>query len=104
MVQHPSVTLTADTLVPTRHSRIPVTKDPDLAAALDRVAALVPPGTRPATLVHDLAIRGAEAMLAEHRADAAAIERLIERSTADDPGFDRDVLADIDRLAWRLEP
>jgi hypothetical protein len=90
--------------VPTRHDRIPVTKDPELAAALDRVAALVPPGTKPATLVHDLAVRGAEAMLAERRADAAAIERLIERTTAEDPGFDRAVLADIDRLGWRIEP
>jgi len=34
------------------------------------------------------------------RDDAAAIERLIRRTTSDDAGYDRDVLADIDRLAW----
>ncbi len=91
-------------LVPTRHSRIPVTKDPELAAALERVAPLVPAGVKPATLVHDLAVRGAEAMLAEQRANTTAIERLIARSTADDPGYDRDLLGDIDREAWGLEP
>jgi hypothetical protein len=90
--------------MPTRHDRIPVTKDPELAAALERVTPLVPVGTRPATLVRDLALRGAEALLAEHRADADAIERLIARSTAEDPGFDRELLDDIDREAWGLEP
>jgi hypothetical protein len=49
--------------VPTRRDRIPVTKDPELAAALERVAALVPPGVKPAALVHDLAVRGADASL-----------------------------------------
>jgi hypothetical protein len=90
--------------VPTRHDRIPVTKDPELAAALERVAALVPTGVKPATLVRDLAVRGANALLAERRDDAAAIERLIARSTADDPGYDRAVLADLDSEAWRTEP
>ncbi len=90
--------------MPTRHDRIPVTKDPALAAALDRVAPLVPPGVKPATLVHDLALRGADALLAEHRDHEDAVERLIARSTAEDPGYDRDVLATIDRDAWGLEP
>jgi hypothetical protein len=54
--------------------------------------------------VHDLAVRGAEAVLADAQADDAALERLIARSTGDDPGFDRDVLADIHREAWGLEP
>jgi hypothetical protein len=31
------------------------------------------------------------------------IERLIERTTGRDPGYDRDLLADIDRQAWGLE-
>jgi hypothetical protein len=90
--------------LPTRHDRIPVTKDPELAAALERVAPLVPPGVKPATLVRDLALRGADALIAEHQADAAAVERLIARSTAEDPGYDRELLGAIDREAWGLEP
>jgi hypothetical protein len=90
--------------VPTRYDRIPVTKDPELAAALERVAPLMPAGTRPATLVRDLAVRGADALLAEHRRDRAAVERLIARSTAEDPGYDRELLSAIDREAWGLEP
>ena len=90
--------------VPTKHPRIAVVNDEELQAALQRAAPHVPPGTRPATLVHDLAVKGAEALLAEQRARADAIERLIARSTADDPGYDREVLADVDRLAWGIEP
>jgi hypothetical protein len=89
--------------MPTRHERIPVTKDPVLADALERVAALVPPGVKTATLVHDLAVRGADAMLAEERNRTEAVEGLIARSTADDPGFDRGVLSSLDREAWRLD-
>lgn len=51
--------------VPTRFARIPVTKDRALAEALDRVVPLIEPEQPTASLVHDLAIRGAEAMLAE---------------------------------------
>ena len=80
--------------------RIPVTKDPALAEALQRAAALVDPATPAATLVHDLAIRGAQALLADHQHDTRAIQRLIRRTTSEDPGYDRDVLEDIDRLGW----
>jgi hypothetical protein len=86
--------------MPTRFARIPVTKDLTLAEALDRVAPLVEPNQPAATLVHDLAIRGAEALLAEHGRHSAAIERLIERSTSADPGFDIEVAERIDELAW----
>jgi hypothetical protein len=86
--------------VPTSHDRIAVTKDPPLAEALDRAAALVMAGTPDARLVHDLAIRGAQALLAERRADDEAVERLIRRTTNEDPGYDREILADIDRLGW----
>jgi hypothetical protein len=86
--------------VPTSHDRIAVTKDPPLAEALERAAALTKPGTPDARLVHDLAIRGAQALLAAHREDDEAIERLIRRTTADEPAYDPEVLADLDRLAW----
>lgn len=88
--------------MPTRFTRIPVTKDSALAEALDRVAPLLEPDRPTASLVHDLAIRGAEAMLAERQHDAEGIERLIERSTSTDPGFDVDVAGRIDELAWGL--
>ncbi len=32
--------------------------------------------------------------------DALAVERLIQRTTSESPGYDRDVLEDIDRLGW----
>lgn len=66
-----------------------------------RVAPLLDADQPAATLVHDLAIRGADALLDEHRRRADAIERLIERSTSPDPGFDVDVAKRIDELAWR---
>lgn len=86
--------------MPTRFMRIPVTKDLALAEALDRVAPLVKPDQPTASLVHDLAIRGAEAMLAERQHDAEGIERLIERSTSADPRFDVSVAQRIDEFAW----
>jgi hypothetical protein len=86
--------------MPTRFARIPVTKDLALTEALDRVAPLVRPGQPAASLVHDLAVRGAEALLAERQHDAEGIERLIQRSTSADPGFDVDVAQRIDELAW----
>jgi hypothetical protein len=88
--------------MPTRFTRIPVTKDPLLAEALDRVAPLVATNQPAASLVHDLAIRGAEALLAEHGRQADAIERLIERSTSADPGFDVEVARRIDQFAWGI--
>jgi hypothetical protein len=86
--------------MPTRFARIPVTKDLALAEALERVAPLVRPNQPAASLVHDLAIRGAEALLAERQHDTESIERLIERSTSADPGFDVQVAQRIDELAW----
>jgi len=89
--------------MPTSYDRILITKDPALAEALDRAAAIVKPGIASATLVRDLAIRGAQAMLADQQQDAEAIERLVKRTTAQDPGYDPEVLADIDRLGWGQE-
>jgi len=89
--------------VPTRFARIPVTKDLALTDALERVAPLLDPDQPAATLVHDLAIRGAESLLAERGAQAEAIERLIERSTSKDPGFDVEVAQRVDELAWGIQ-
>ncbi len=67
---------------------------------MERVAPLVEPSQPAATLVHDLAIRGAEELLAEHGRQAEAIERLIDRSTSTNPGFDVAVAKRIDEFAW----
>jgi hypothetical protein len=88
--------------MPTRFTRIPVTKDHALADALDRVAPLVEPSQPTATLVRDLAIRGAESLLLERGAQTEALERLIERSTSRDPGFDIEVAQRIDELGWGM--
>jgi hypothetical protein len=88
--------------MPTRFARIPVTKDLALAEALDRIAPLVAPDQPAATLVHDLAIRGAEELLAEHGRQVEAIEHMIARSTSTDPGFDVEVAQRIDELAWGM--
>ena len=53
--------------MPTKHPRINVTKDADLAAAIARARPLLN-GAPEATIVHDLAIRGAEALAEDERA------------------------------------
>jgi hypothetical protein len=85
--------------VPTRYQRIPVTKDPELADALQRVRrhfADVPT----ATVVRDLAIRGAYAVEREHEERGAALERLVAFSTGRGDLVDWEVLERIDELAW----
>lgn len=89
--------------MPTKFERIPVTNDLELSAALEQVRALTP-GVRTATLVHDLAIRGATALVNEHERHTEALRRLGERSTGPDPGFDRELLGRIDQEAWRMPP
>ncbi|MHB8470212.1 MAG: hypothetical protein ACYDCH_10720 [Gaiellaceae bacterium] len=85
--------------MPTQHPRIPVTKDATLAEALLEVAPFFP-GKKPATVVHDLAVKGAEAVLREQGVRERAIRRLINRSTTRSDSLDRDVLERVDELAW----
>jgi hypothetical protein len=85
--------------MPTPHKRIPVTQDPELSEALHRVAPFYPE-TAPARLVHDLAVKGAEAVVEERRVADDAIEQLIAFSTARTGLIDWDVLDRIDELAW----
>jgi hypothetical protein len=85
--------------MPTKHERIAVIKDEQLAAALDSVAPLVAADTPTAALVHDLAIRGARALRDEDQQRRDSIERLIEWSTRSaDPPWDPETLARIDEL------
>lgn len=91
--------------MPTKHPRIGVICDEELAEALARVEAL-PTGSRMqrARLVHDLAVRGAAVVVDEQTERAKALERLAERSTDPTGLFDRDVLARIDEEAWGYRP
>lgn len=86
--------------MPTKHQRIPVTNDPDLADALRRVEPLFQ-GAPAARIVHDLAIKGAEAIEREQDTRAKAMEDLLFLFTEPNSSLDLDVLKQIDELAWR---
>jgi hypothetical protein len=85
--------------MPTRHKRIPVTNDPELASALNRVDRFFP-GAPAARVVRDLAIKGAEAIEREQDERDAAIERLIAFSTQRTGPIDWDFLEHVDEVAW----
>jgi hypothetical protein len=90
--------------VATRFDRIPVTKDPALAAALDRVTTIVGAGKPMATLVHDLAIRGADALVEEQQDRARELAWVAEATTSGEPPWDPKILERIDELAWGIPP
>jgi len=85
--------------MPTNWKRVNVTRDLELSDALQSVAPYFR-GAPAARVVHDLAIRGAEAVVRQHRELDAAIERLVALSTEREAAIDWDVLARIDELAW----
>jgi hypothetical protein len=85
--------------MPTKHERIGVVKDEALQEALDSVAPIVGVTTPAATVVHDLAIRGARAIQDDAARRAGLLRDLAERSTSDTPPWDSDVLTRIDELA-----
>lgn len=87
--------------MPTKHPRINVTKDPELASAIARARPLLN-GAPDATIVHDLAILGAEALESDERARVEAMEDLIAWALGDD--MDRETLRLIDEVAWRRPP
>lgn len=88
--------------MPTKYPRILVTRDPELADALERVGQILR-GRPAATLVRDLAIRGAEAVLSDDARRKEALERLAEWSTKRTGPIDWDLLGRIDREAWGYE-
>ena len=87
--------------MPSKHPRIAVLHDDALQAALERAAPLMAPETRPARLVHELAIRGADALVAERADRAAGVERIIDWTASGQPPWDPEVLGRVDELAWR---
>ena len=84
--------------MPTKHRRIAVVQDEELSAALESVATLSADAPA-ATVVHHLAVKGAEALLAERKEHEAAIERLIALTTGPEPFFTPELLEEID-AAW----
>lgn len=85
--------------MPTPHKRIPVTRDQELTDALARVAPYYA-DTAQSRIVHDLAVKGAEAILEEKRADGDAIEQLVSVSTERADLIDWNALERIDEVAW----
>ena len=96
VVSHYGATLWA---MPTRHQRIPVTNDPELADALRRVSRYYS-GAPVARVLRDLALKGAEAVEREEHQQEAALERLVALSTERGAAIDWDVLERVDELAW----
>jgi hypothetical protein len=84
--------------MPTKHERIGVVKDEALIQALESVAPLLGMATPAATRVHDLAIRGAQAVRDDHARRDELLGELAAWSTSEHPPWDRDVLARIDDL------
>ena len=85
--------------VPTKHRRILVTNDPQLADALARAEPYFR-GAPTATIVHDLAVRGARALEREGQERELALARLVAFSTGREDLIDWTVLERIDDLAW----
>lgn len=79
-----------------------MTNDPDLAEVLAR-ARLWMNGAPDATIVHDLEIRGAEAMAQDEALRQDALDRLARWATDPDSSMDRETLMRIDELAWRRD-
>lgn len=71
-------------------SRIQVTVDPELAAALAEFG-----GRSRSRAVHDLAVRGAQALRDEQRRRQDAIEFLHRISTGEDDRYDFSVTAEL---------
>jgi hypothetical protein len=82
-------------VMPSKHSRIAVTADPELGDALQRVRAATGTREADASLVRRLAIEGAEIEMQIGRRRREAIEALF--AAMDRDGFDLD-LNEIDRL------
>jgi hypothetical protein len=85
--------------MPTKHQRIAVTNDPELAQALARVARFYD-GAPTSRIVHDLALKGAEVVERENAEHQAAIEWLIEFSTKRTDVIDWDALENRRNEAW----
>ena len=83
--------------MPTRYERVGVVKDEALSDALASVRSIVGESTPVASVVHDLAVRGAKA-LREDESRRAELLRDLARLSTSEPPWDQEVLANIDLL------
>jgi hypothetical protein len=94
--------------VPTRHRRIQVTEDAELARALREAARHLPPGLSRSRQVRDLAIAGARHLAEGPHTESerrALLKRLAERfEHPEAAGIDWDLLRDGKLRAWPLPP
>jgi predicted glycosyltransferase len=75
-------------LMPTKHDRIAITRDPEVDAALKSAGAVLGPSTPAATLARELLLRGAQAVLDD---PGAELDRwLDERGGVTRPTMSRD--------------
>ena len=80
--------------MPTKHPRIMVTEDPELAHALREAAPHLTEVCTKAGLVRELALRGAEGVRQDADRRRDLLERLAARC-ADPDGFDREALQEV---------
>lgn len=90
--------------MPTNHPRIPVLRDEALERALADAERVLGPAPHATARVHELALRGAAAVVADADHRGAALRRLAELSMTPGTLFDPVRLASIDRDAWGVEP
>ena len=86
--------------MPTRHRRISVTNDPELDEAITHARPLLN-GAPDATIVRELAIRGARALAADSVNRLEVLEQLAQWSTDPRSSMDREALRDVRDVAWR---
>lgn len=91
--------------MPTRHHRIQVTEDPELAHALEAAAPHLPRGLSRSRQVRELAIAGARHLAAVPQGEAERhelLEQLARRFEEGDTGLDWDALRESKQHAWPL--
>lgn len=88
--------------MPSPHPRIAIVRDPELDQALEAASAVLGRGLKPATLVRELALRGARDVVAADGRRAGQVEELIAWSTGGMPGTDREILDQVEELAAGL--
>jgi hypothetical protein len=93
-------------VVPTRHPRIQVTEDPELARALRSAAPHLSPGLSRGRQVRELAIEGARHLAGASQTEEeryVLLERLAKRfEHPETAGIDWDLLRDGKRRAWPI--
>lgn len=91
--------------MPTRHHRIQVTEDPELALALAAAAPHLPRGLSRSRQVRELAIAGARHLAAVPQGEAERrelLEQLAQQFEEGGTGLDWDALRESKRHAWPL--